>query len=391
LPETQENEIRIRVTYIMNASKQEQAEKVLIYIARATAVLSLLFIFCCSILISTILWPDQRSSPLVSALQKPAKRAAAAFVGSPVISADAWKAPDESTIPAGSYGNMIRYGKDLVVHTAKYFGPNGSIAHISNGMNCQNCHLEGGTKIFGNNYAVFVANYPKKSNRSGEIQAASARIAECFDRSLAGSAPDASGKEVQSMLAYMKWLAAGVNKGDKVFGSSTEKLKYLDRAADPEHGLMLYRGQCKGCHGKNGEGLVAADKLSYVYPPLWGRHSYNDGAGMYRMSNFAGFVKNNMPFGVSYPDAQLTDEEAWDLAAYVNSQPRPHKEQQQDYPDLLVKPFDAPYGPYADNYPERQHKYGPFGPIVAAVRQTKLTAHSIPDTKDGRAYIRNIY
>lgn len=236
-------------------------------------------------------------------------------------------------------------------------------------MNCQNCHLAAGTRLFGNNYSVFFTSYPKKSGRSGKLESPSARIAQCFSRSLAGKAPDSSGKEVQAMLAYMKWIGTGIKKEDKVFGTATEKLKYPGRAADPKHGLILYGSKCKSCHGGNGEGLMAADKLTYVYPPLWGIHSYNDGAGMYRLSNFAGFVKNNMPFGASYKDPQLSDEEAWDLAAFVNSQPRPHKEQKYDYPDLSKKPFDAPYGPYADKYSEKQHKFGPFGPIVASAKR----------------------
>ncbi|RYE17374.1 MAG: cytochrome C, partial [Sphingobacteriaceae bacterium] len=72
------------------------------------------------------------------------------------IPADTWKAPDVSTIPAGKKGDMIRYGKDLLAHTAEYFGPKGSIAQITNGMNCQNCHLDAGTRIYGNNYASFI-------------------------------------------------------------------------------------------------------------------------------------------------------------------------------------------------------------------------------------------
>jgi thiosulfate dehydrogenase len=34
---------------------------------------------------------------------------------------------------------------------------------------------------------------------------------------------------------------------------------------------------------------------------------------------------------------------------------------------LLDKPVDAPYGPFADKFPETQHKYGPFAPIRAAL------------------------
>ena len=277
-----------------------------------------------------------------------------------------WKSPDDKSIPAGKEGEMIRYGRELLTHTAKYFGPKGSIAAISNGMNCQNCHLAGGTKLFGNNYASFISSYPKMSNRSGRVAPPTERITDCFERSLGGTAPDTAGREVQAMLAYMKWVGKDVKKGQKLFGNASEKLEYLDYAADPEKGKGVFISKCKICHGASGEGILNADKKTYLYPPLWGKHSYNDGAGMYRLSNFAGFVKNNMPFGSTYQSPQLTNEEAWNVAAFVNSQPRPHKDQHSDWKDLSKKPIDAPFGPYIDTFNEKQHKYGPFKPIKDA-------------------------
>ena len=294
-------------------------------------------------------------------------------ISSRKVPANAWKPPDTSTIPKGNTGEMIRYGKDLLAHTAVYFGPNGTVAKISNGMNCQNCHLDGGSKLFANEYAAFIATYPKMNNRSGKVGPASERIVQCFTRSLAGRAPDTNGRELRAMLAYMKWIGQGVKKGQQPFGTSTEILPYLGRAADTLRGKAVFISKCKVCHGNNGEGLLTADKRSYTYPPLWGLHSYNDGAGMYRVSNLAGFVKNNMPFGATYQNPQLTDEEAWDVAAFVNSQPRPHKDQHNDWKNIKSKPVDFPFGPYADKFSEKQHKYGPFKPIKDAQKQSTDT------------------
>jgi thiosulfate dehydrogenase len=97
---------------------------------------------------------------------------------------------------------------------------------------------------------------------------------------------------------------------------------------------------------------------------LWGKKSYNVGAGMYQLSRFAGYIKNNMPFGTTYKNAQLTYEQAWDVAAFVNSQPRPVKDLKMDWPDISTKPFDYPTGPYADTFPEKRHKYGPYQVFV---------------------------
>ncbi len=290
-------------------------------------------------------------------------------IKAPSATDDKWKIPNDNTIPAGKQGETIRYGRELLIHTSQYFGPHGSVAPISNGMNCQNCHLEAGGKLFGNNYAGFIAGYPKKSSRSGRVEAPADRILQCFERSLAGQSPDTTGREVQAMLAYMKWLGRGVKAGQKLYGSASGKLPFLDHAANPAKGQLVYTSKCQSCHGSDGAGILAADEIAYTFPPLWGKHSYNDGAGMYRIGNLAAFVKNNMPLGTTYQSPKLTDEEAWDVAAFVNSQPRPHRNQRADWPDLKLKPIDAPFGPYIDRFTENQHKYGPFNPIKNAQKE----------------------
>ena len=105
---------------------------------------------------------------------------------------------------------------------------------------------------------------------------------------------------------------------------------------------------------------------------MWGNDSYNDGAGLYRISNFAGYVHSNMPFKVSSHDRpSLTAEDAWDIAAFINSQPRPEKFFAYDWPKIERKPYDHPFGPFADSFPTIQHKYGPFGIIKAQMKKNK--------------------
>lgn len=134
-------------------------------------------------------------------------------------------------------------------------------------------------------------------------------------------------------------------------------------------GKVVYAAQCQSCHQANGEGQLQPTGDEYLYPPLWGKHSYNDGAGLYRLSNFAKYIKYNMPLGATHTNTILTDEQAWDLAAFVNSSPRPHKDVPYDWPDISKKPFDHPFGPYADDFSEKQHKYGPFKPITEAQKK----------------------
>jgi len=276
---------------------------------------------------------------------------------------------DHTTL--GEERELIIYGQDLIAHTSKYLGPKGTVAQITNGMNCQNCHLQAGAKAWGNNYAAVFSTYPKFRDRSGQIETIYKRVADCMERSLNGIAVDSTSREFKAIYAYIKWLGQAVKKAEQPIGSGIEKLPYLDRAADPKKGQIVYTAQCQTCHGANGEGQLAADALEYTYPPLWGSHSYNDGAGLYRISNFAGYVKNNMPnLLTSHENPTLTDEESWDIAAYVNSQSRPHKDQSKDWPKFEKKPLDFPFGPYADSFSESQHKYGPFKPIQKFYNQS---------------------
>jgi len=277
-----------------------------------------------------------------------------------------WQAPDTSAIPHNAQGDMIRYGRELIAHTSKYLGPKGKVRQISNGMNCQNCHLKAGTIPFGNNYARVASSYPKRRNRSGIIEGFEKRVNDCIERSLNGEKLDSASREMQAMVAYLKWVGKDVKKGETRPGFGLVELTPLDRPADPVKGETLYNNYCARCHGAEGEGQLAESGLEWTYPPLYGDNSYNVGAGLYRVSKFASYVKANMPYGVTFENPFLTDEEAWDVAAFVNSMPHPEKDLSQDWPDIAKKPVDHPFGPYADSFSEEQHKYGPFAPIKAA-------------------------
>jgi thiosulfate dehydrogenase len=274
-----------------------------------------------------------------------------------------WTAPDSTTIPVGEGGDEIRYGRKLIAHTSEYLGPKGKVMAISNGMNCQNCHLDAGTKIYGNNYSAVASTYPKFRPRSGTEETIEKRVNDCMERSLNGKPLSNESREMRAMVSYIKWVGKDVPKGETPKGAGLLELTYLDSSADSEKGKMLYDAKCTVCHGKNGEGIANASGTAWTYPPLWGNQSYNDGAGLYRLSRFAGYIKANMPLGATVDQPQLTDEECWHLAAYVNSLARPTMDKSKDWPDISKKPIDHPFGPFVDGFPENQHKFGPFKPI----------------------------
>lgn len=282
-----------------------------------------------------------------------------------IIESGFWKAPDASTIPTGIEGEEIKYGRELIANTSKFLGPKGSVKTISNGMNCQNCHLEAGTKTFGNNYSAVSSTYPKFRPRSGTQETIEKRVNDCFERSLNGQALPDESREMKAIVAYIHWLGTDVPKGETPKGSGLVALEFLDRAAKVSIGKNLYEEKCTVCHGKDGTGILNEDGTTWTYPPLWGDKSYNTGAGLYRLSFFARYIKANMPLGATHDAPMLTDEEAWDIAAYVNSLPRPSKDLSTDWPDISKKPIDHPFGPFTDGFTDDQHKLGPFKPIQA--------------------------
>lgn len=280
-----------------------------------------------------------------------------------------WHPPDTVDISKGNFGELIHYGRELIEHTAAYLGPQGKVMHISNGMNCQNCHLHAGTKPFAANYSSVASTYPKFRARSGTVEELEKRVNDCFERSLNGKGLPVDSDEMKAIVAYLQWVGKDVRRGQTPPGTGLIELPLLDRPANPIKGRQHYSTYCSSCHGAYGEGVKAGKLGEWKYPPLWGADSYNTGAGLYRISRFAAFIKANMPYGTTFENPVLPDDVAWDIAAYVNTMPRPHKHFSSDWPDISKKPVDHPFGPYADDFPEEIHKYGPFDQIKTATKK----------------------
>jgi thiosulfate dehydrogenase len=276
--------------------------------------------------------------------------------------------PDTSTIPHNATGDMIRYGRELLVNFPYYLGPKGSVGSFGgNGLGCQNCHLEAGTRPFGLNYFSAHARYPQYRAREGKILTLGDRINNCIERPLNGKSMPLDSKEMVAMLAYMQWLSTGVPVGKRVHGDNLKGIALLDRPADPGKGRIVYEKHCQRCHGDDGQGVIKEDGIAYVYPPLWGPLSYQPGSSMHRLIKSAQFIKYNMPNDIaSWDKPVLTDEEAMDVAAYVNDDKmhtRPQPDLTNEYPVHKEKPLDYYWPPYDDPFSAEQHKYGPFKPI----------------------------
>ena len=290
-----------------------------------------------------------------------------------------WTVPEIGALPDDANGREVRRGRDLITATYAHIGPevpDRSKRFAGNNLACSNCHLRAGTVKFAAPLFGLYGEFPAYSARLGAEITIEQRLNSCMVRSMNGRALPVDGPEMQAMIAYIEFLSTGVPSGERLPGLGVGKMPELTRAADPVRGKGLFNDICAACHGANGEGIrrsLPTVDLGYLVPPLWGNDSFNDGAGMARLITAANFIHLNMPNGVDYLNPQLKPEDAWDVAAYMISQPRPHKaDLDKDFPDLLQKPVDTPYGPYADGFSAAQHKYGPFAPIRAAI--TKLKA-----------------
>jgi thiosulfate dehydrogenase len=272
---------------------------------------------------------------------------------------------------------MVRYGRQLLLNTAYYIGPAGiNGKYTGNKMNCTNCHQDAGTKPFAFNLILSHSRYPQYRAREGKVLSLAERVNNCVQRPHNGKPLPLDGKEMIAILSYLRWINEQLPKSViNLKGEKNLPVQFADRAADPVKGAGVYTARCSRCHGKNGEGLISEGQASYTYPLLWGDSAYQPGSSMHRIIKQAQWLKANMPFdSARWYQPVLTDEEALDVAAFVNDD-RIHKRPHPgnfDYPNVEEKAIDYGKGPFADTFSEIQHKFGPFKPIIDYWKQKGL-------------------
>jgi thiosulfate dehydrogenase len=227
------------------------------------------------------------------------------------------RGPDASSIPPGPLGDAIRRGRALLLATGDSLP-----AQVGNRLRCTSCHLDAGRRVSGSWVGTY-AHYPMYRSRSNSVETIEYRVNDCLRRSINGRPLAAGGRDMRDIVAYFAFLSRDVPMGPTP--PSTRLEKWAKFTADTAAGRSVYASICAGCHGPDGGGTRLA-------PPLWGQMSYNVGAGMARVRTAAAFIRDNMPFD---RPGSLTDQQAYDVAAYVNAQPRP------DYP---AKVYDWPNG-----------------------------------------------
>ncbi len=287
------------------------------------------------------------------------------------IAPENWNPKNPDSIYASGFMDPeVEYGYLLISETSKNMGPHAEDPEMrlaGNNLSCTNCHLRAGTQAGSGSWVGVVDRFPQFRGRSNQQGTIEDRINGCMERSMNGRKMPDDSKEMQAIVTYMKWLSEELPEEREKEFKGFPAIEIPEVAVDLKKGKELYARECTVCHGDNGAGQKLTDgSNNYLYPPLWGPDSFNDGAGMHRVLTAAQFIKSNMPFEqATWKDPKLTDEEAYHLAGYINSFSRPHKSDlEKDFPDRKLKPVSTPYGPWADNFSAEQHKWGPFPPII---------------------------
>ena len=282
------------------------------------------------------------------------------LISSATTMATAWEFPKNPlTDPAlddSKLSKDIQWGFRIFTNTPRE-APRFTPGKIS----CNNCHLNGGQRERSLPLVGLAGMFPEYNRRSGRLYSLGDRIVDCFLRSQnatgaidaeRGSSADGedqeilpatTSKEVLAVSAYLTWLARGYEVGkspawrgqNAIESSSLIPVEKLD----PRKGEALFMEHCTNCHGEDGQGREIGDKKP---GPLWGPDSWNDGAGAARVYTLAGIIRYSMPY---MDPGRLTDEEAQQLAAFINSKPRPsYPFKHRDYRTEKLPP-DSVYYP----------------------------------------------
>jgi thiosulfate dehydrogenase len=228
--------------------------------------------------------------------------------------ADGFEPPPESALPPRPEdAAAVLLGENIFLDTPRY-----APGYAGNVLSCRNCHTDRGRNPVSSPMWAAVPIYPKYRSKNRTVNSLAMRIEGCFRYSQNGTPPPPDSKEIVALMTYMNWLATGLPMGIQPKASGYPDLAAPEAEPDRLRGKEVYADSCAVCHGEDGQGRVVAD--AQVMPPLWGPQSYNWGAGMHTLDNAAAFVYANMPYGAT---GTLTPQQAWDVAAWLDSQPRP--------------------------------------------------------------------
>jgi thiosulfate dehydrogenase len=239
---------------------------------------------------------------------------------------EAWQPPVVDSTPDDQYEAAVYRGLSILTHTRDSLP-----SFVGANLNCTSCHLDEGRRPNAIPLMGVMARFPKYIDRAAAVVPIEDRINYCFTRSISGSRLPPDSREMQDIVAYLSFLSKGVPTGEHVRGEGLATMARL--TGDSSLGRKLFTDNCTRCHGNDGAGIGPV-------PALWGAKSFSIGASMARTERAASFIRHNMPFD---KPGSLTDQQAYDIAAYITSMARPDQPgKETDWPGGGV-PFDVPY------------------------------------------------
>ncbi|MGH6865639.1 MAG: c-type cytochrome [Methyloceanibacter sp.] len=249
-----------------------------------------------------------------------------------------WYGANVSKLGPGPENDLIRYGKELIVSTPRYIGKSAldqAMRYAGNDLACQNCHLNAGLQPYAAPFVSTFATFPMMVD--DQVLTLTERINGCMTRNMNGKDLADDSRELEALIAYFKFVGNGSPEGVRVAGMGLMPIKLPAAPPNSRRGAAVYAKHCASCHGDDGQGEPRESPgIGYSIPPLWGDASFNASAGMAKTAYAASYIRSNMPFDIDYRDPVLTVQQAWDVAAYMISKPRP-----------VAQPLPAPPPPAA--------------------------------------------
>ncbi|GLQ51562.1 c-type cytochrome [Dyella flava] len=268
------------------------------------------------IIATLVLAACEHSTPQTAA---PVAKAPAPASSAPK-SASHFTPPPESAIPNDDFGKQVALGRQIFMDPGKY-----AKAYVGNQLSCESCHLDAGRLAHSAPLWGAYPMYPAYRSKTHDVNTFAERLQGCFNYSMNGKAPPLGDPVLVALETYAYWMSKGEPIGTSQPGRSYPKLSKPALTPDYARGETVFKRDCALCHGDNGQGQQAAGHT--VFPPLWGPQSFNWGAGMELVTNAAGFIKANMPLGRGNT---LTDQDAWDVAYFMNAHERPQDPRYKD-------------------------------------------------------------
>lgn len=252
----------------------------------------------------------------------------------------AFRPPSLASLPHDAFGKVVRRGERIFEDPSRYAKP-----YVGNRLRCSSCHLDAG-RLAGSApmWAAFVS-YPAYRSKTHAVNTLAERLQGCFKYSMNGKAPPLGDPVLVALETYAYWLAQGARVDPHIAGRGYPKLPKPALPPDYGRGERVYAVHCALCHGPDGAGQHAADG-SAAFPALWGRRSFNWGAGMASLKNAAPFIEANMPLGLG---GTLTVQQAWDVALYIDGHERAQDPRfTGSVPETRKRYHDSPLSMYGE-------------------------------------------